>query len=97
MPSLFKSGAALPLWILCSTLTIIVVAAVAAWLIRSIASQALDKADPKDIPDVLVALSRLLDRFHGFLPRRSEISSRTRRGEQGPTAAAGHSTTDGDQ
>jgi len=94
---LLSGSSALPLWILCSTLTIIVVSIVAAWLIRDIAHQALAKADPKDIPDVLIALSRLLDRFHGLLPWRREPPNRRKQVGDEPDVTHGWLPTDGGQ
>jgi len=89
-PQLPQPTAALPLWMICGSLTIIVLAAVAAWLVRSIARQALAKAEPKDVADVVLALSRLLDRFHGFvLPSRGNASH-----WDGPAAAGRHGSDD---
>lgn len=95
--AILAGSTALPLWILCSTLTIIVVSTIGAWLIRDIAHQALAKADPRDIPDVLLALSRLLDRFHGLLPWRREPSIRSEQTEDEQTATRDRLPTDGGQ
>lgn len=64
---------AVPLCILCSGIiiisaaTIIVVAMVAARLIRDITQLAIAKVDPEDIPDMLTALASLLSQFGGLL------------------------------
>jgi hypothetical protein len=97
LTSLPGSATVLPLSILCGALTIIIVAVVAARLIRGIAHQALDKADPRDIPDVILALSRLLDRFHGFLPLRDASPPQRGRSEDEPNVSPRHPPTNGGQ
>jgi hypothetical protein len=53
--------------------------AIAAWLIRDVARNALERSTQADVPQVLAALGGLLDRLRLFLPwqngRRTSLSS----------------------
>jgi hypothetical protein len=69
--------------------------AIAAWLIRDVARNALERSAEADVPQVLVALATLLDRLRLFLPwqnRGNKSLPRDIPGEHLP----GHTETDGD-
>jgi hypothetical protein len=58
---------ALPVIIVIALSTIIAVA-IAAWLIREVASRAIEKTKPEDVASVVVALGALLNPLRLFLP-----------------------------
>jgi hypothetical protein len=61
---------ALPMIILAATgaIVVLVVVAIAAWLVRDIAEKAINKTTPDGVASVVLALGTLLDPLHRFLP-----------------------------
>lgn len=49
-------------------MTLVLLAAIAAWLISRVAHDAIAKAEPQDVPEVVDGMSRLLTGFRIFVP-----------------------------
>lgn len=63
------------LLIVCICATAVLVAMTAAWLVARVARDALAKADPEDVPEIVAGMRGLLDGFQGFLPRGMDVGS----------------------
>lgn len=70
------SPTALSLWLAFAAATTIMVVAIIAWLVRSVARDAFAKARPADIPQVVLGLASLLGQARLMTPNRcNQIST----------------------
>jgi hypothetical protein len=69
------SPTALSLWLAFGAVTTIMVVAIIAWLVRSVARDAFAKARPADIPQVVLGLASLLGQARLMTPNRGNQTS----------------------